>query len=77
MYQHPKTLFWMVDQDRERAMAQRALERAARDGHQNPGLFRGGITSLSKAVRGAASGLTGLHVGGPRQTTGLTGSTKA
>jgi hypothetical protein len=76
MYQHPKTLFWMVDQERERAMAQRALERAARDGHENPGLFKGGLSSLAKAVRGAV-GATGLHFGDPRATTGLTGAGEA
>lgn len=76
MYQHPKTVFWMVDQDRERAMTQRALERAAREGHERPGLFRGGLTSLAKAVRGAAAGATGVHFGGsPRP--GATGPTEA
>ena len=38
MYMHPETFLWMHEQDRERAMTQRALERAARGGgEQRPG----------------------------------------
>ena len=77
MYQHPDHQLWMIEQDRERAMTQRALERAAREGHEQPGLFRGGFSSLAKAVRGAASGAGGFHFGGPRPTTDLTGTTGA
>ena len=44
----PTTHLWLVEQDRERAMTQRALERAARaGGSPRPGEIRGGI-SLAK-----------------------------
>ncbi len=77
MYQHPDQQLWMIEQDREHLMAQRALERAAREGNPQPGLFRGGLTSLAKAIRGAVAGASGLQVGGPRTTSDPTGSTGA
>ena len=73
MYQHPDQQLWMIEQDREHLMAQRALERAAREGQTKPGLFRGGFTSLTKAIRAAS----GLQVGSPRPTSDPAGSTSA
>jgi hypothetical protein len=41
----------MIEQDRERAMAQRALERAARSaGEPRPGLARGGISGVVRVL---------------------------
>ena len=72
----PKTYLWMVDQDRERAMTQHALERAARSGgEQRPGLVRGGISSFVKLARRAGAAATGIHLGAPQSTTRLSGST--
>jgi hypothetical protein len=52
LYTHPKIFLWMVEQDRERAMAQRALERAARSGgEQRPGAARGGFSSFARVLR--------------------------
>ena len=54
------THLWLVEQDRERAMTQRALERAARaGGTPRPGETRGGI-SLAKVLRRAGQRLTWL-----------------
>jgi hypothetical protein len=76
MYVDPQTYLWMVDQDRERAMAQRALERAARSGgEQRPGLARGGFTSVAKLLRQAGTTITQFTIGGPSATTNLSGST--
>jgi hypothetical protein len=73
---HPKTFLWLQEQDRERAMTQRALERAARSGgEQRPGLARGGITSFAKVLRRVGSAAASLSVGGPRPTSHLSGST--
>jgi hypothetical protein len=77
MYQHPDQQLWMIEQDREHLMAQRALERAARAGQTQPGLVRGGISSLAKAIRGVTGAASSLHVGGPRPTSDATGSTGA
>jgi hypothetical protein len=71
---HPETYLWMVEQDRERAMAQRALERAARSGGEHrPGLARGGITSFARVLRRAGEAVTLGHLGGSRPTTHLSG----
>ena len=54
------THLWLVEQDRERAMTQRALERAARaGGSPRPGETRGGI-SLAKVLRRAGRPLAWL-----------------
>lgn len=72
----PKTFLWMVEQDRERAMARHALERAARSGgEQRPGLVRGGISSFTKLARRAGAAATSIRVGGPQSTSRLSGST--
>ena len=53
-YRQPKIFLWMMEQDRERAQALRALERAARSGGEDrPGLARGGIVQLRQALRRA------------------------
>ena len=52
MYMHPKTYLWLQEQDRERMLTERALQRAAREGgEQRPGLARGGISSFADFLR--------------------------
>jgi hypothetical protein len=56
MHMHPESYIEMVDQDRERAMTLRALQRAAREGGaQQPGQARGGIVGLAASLRSAAA----------------------
>lgn len=60
MHMHPETHIQMVDQDRERALTLRALQRAARDGgSQQPGLARGGIAGFAALLRSVATALGG------------------
>jgi hypothetical protein len=55
----------LADQDRERAMIQRALERAAREGGtQQPGLVRGGITSFARVLGRVGFAASSLFPGG-------------
>lgn len=72
LYMHPKSFLWMMDQDRERAMHQRALERRLSDHETDPGLARGGI-SFTRWLRGLGSAITGLG----RPTTSHNGSQSA
>jgi hypothetical protein len=59
---HPDTYLWLVEQDRERALSKRALERAAREGgQQHPGLDRGGISGFVRTLR--ASAASTIHFG--------------
>jgi hypothetical protein len=70
----PTTYLWLVEQDRERAMTQRALERAARSGgEQRPWLARGGILGFARVLRRAGSTITSFTIGG-RSSTRLSGS---
>jgi hypothetical protein len=70
----PTTHLWLVEQDRERAMTQRALERAARaGGSPRPGEIRGGI-SLARILRRAGQRLTWLS-GSTWSTPRFVGST--
>jgi hypothetical protein len=65
----PTTHLWIVEQDRERAMTRRALERAARaGGEQRPWLARGGILGLARAFQQAGASLTSFTLGGPRSS---------
>jgi hypothetical protein len=65
----PTTHLWLVEQDRERAMTQRALERAARaGGEQRPWQARGGILGLARALHQAGVSLTSFNLGGPRSS---------
>jgi len=77
MYMHPKTFLWIQEQDRERMFQQRALERAAKSGgEQRPGIVRGGLASIVKFVRQAASS----RAAGPTKsnpTSQLTGASNA
>jgi len=74
----PKTFLWMVEQDRERAMAQHALERAARSGgEQKPGLFRGGIAAITRLIHQVGSSSTSVGLGGPGSTPRLDGAAGA
>ena len=71
MYMHPKTYLWLQEQDRERMLTERALQRAAREGgEQRPGLARGGISSFADFLRKAGSAFTNIRLGGPRETAG-------
>jgi hypothetical protein len=71
---HPDTYLWMVEQDRERAMTQHALERAARSGGaQRPGLARGGISIFARFLRRAGSAAANIHPVGTRPTSELSG----
>lgn len=77
MHMHPDTYLWLVEQDRERAMTKRALERAAREGgQQHPGLERGGISGLVRTLRQSASS---IHFGSatPRSNGRLSGPSGA
>jgi uncharacterized protein (DUF2267 family) len=74
---HPDSYLWLIEQDRERAMAQRALERAAREGgEQRPDLARGGISALFRVLRQAAATVN-LRSAGPSGTSQLTGPSGA
>ena len=78
MFVHPQTHIWLVDQDRERGMTRRALERAARSGgEQRPGLVRGGIIGFSRLLRRAGSSVNQIGFGDPRPTTTASGSAAA
>jgi hypothetical protein len=60
MHMHPETYIELVDQDRERAMTQRALQRAAREGGvKQPGESRGGIVGFAASLRSVAA--TAFH----------------
>ena len=75
LYMHPRTFLWLQEQDRERLLTQRALERAARaGGEQRPGLARGGISSFARLLRKSGSALSNIRLGGARPSTDL-GST--
>ena len=72
---HPNIYLQMNRQDRERAMIQRALERAARaGGEQRPGLVRGGIISFARLAHQAGGALTSLHLGASGGTSPVAGS---
>ena len=72
---HPNIYLEMTRQDRERAMIERALERAARSGgEQRPGLVRGGISSFARLAQQAGSAITSLHLGAFGGTSPVAGS---
>jgi hypothetical protein len=72
---HPETYLRLIEQDREREMAQRALERAARSGgSQRPGLARGGLNRIVGAVQRAGETVTRIRLGGRPATPSLGGS---
>ena len=74
MFMHPDIHIWLQEQDRERAMTQHALERAARTGGiQRPGLVRGGLSSFARLLRRAA----GRRAGTARPTSQLSGASGA
>ena len=71
MHMHPESYIEMIDQDRERAMARRALQRAAREGGaKRPGLDRGGIIGLAAQLRSVVAGAVHRRAGQPRDTSG-------
>lgn len=63
MYMHPTDYLWLKDQDREREMTQRALERAARSGDPDGDAPRGGISAFVESLRATLA-----SIGGPRST---------
>jgi hypothetical protein len=72
---HPNTYLELMAQDRERAMTQRALERAAKaGGEQRPGLVRGGISSFARLARKAGAAVTSINLGGFGGTSPVAGS---
>ncbi len=72
---HPDTFLWLAEQDRERAMTQRALERAARaGGEQRPGIVRGGISSFTALAHKAGAAVNSFHLGGFGGTSPVAGS---
>lgn len=67
LYQDPETYLRMVEQDRDRRMAERAFERAARSGGaRRPGVLRGGVGSIVGTLRHAVEAPRGLRPGGSR-----------
>jgi hypothetical protein len=65
----PNLYLRMIEQDRERSMHQRALERAARAGREGaPGHARGGITLFVDTLRRAGSAIGRVHHGGSPTT---------
>ena len=78
MHMQPDTYITLLDQDRERWMTQRALERAARSGgQQRPDVARGGISGLARVIRRVASAAIHLNAPAPRGTSTLSGATGA
>jgi len=72
---HPNTYLELHELERERAMTQRALERAARSGgEQKPGLVRGGISSFARLARMAGNAVTSIHLGSFGGTSQVAGS---
>src|SRR5712691_1468722 len=66
VHMHPNEYLWLVEQDRERAMTKRALERAAREGgEQHPGVARGGIIGFVRVLRQTAIATFNLRSAGP------------
>ena len=78
MHMHPDTYLWLVEQDRERAMTKRALERAAREGgEQHPGLERGGISGFVRNLRQSAAATIHFGSAAPGANSRLSGPTSA
>jgi hypothetical protein len=73
----PTTQLWLINQDREREISKRALQRAAREGGaQQPGLVRGGISGLAKVLRRTASAAGRFNPGRTGSTTPLAGASE-
>jgi hypothetical protein len=71
----PNLYLRMAERDRERAMAQRALERAARGNQKSSsGAARGGINLFADALRRAGSALSHLSFGSSEPTSSATGA---
>jgi hypothetical protein len=72
MYMHPRTYLLLQEQDRERMLSERALQRAAREGGvQRPGLARGGISSFARLLRKAGTAAANIRLGGASPTSDL------
>ncbi len=66
MHMHPNDYLWIHEQERERQMTQRALERAARSGgEQRPDLARGGIAAFARTLRRIADAAADFRSGHP------------
>ncbi len=70
----PNLYLRMMEQDRERAMAQRALERAARGNQKAAADARGGISLFADALRRAGNTLSHLSFGRSEPTSNATGA---
>jgi hypothetical protein len=67
LYQDPETYLRMMEQDRDRRMAERALERAARSGGvRRTGLRRGGLSGLAVTLREVGEATKSLRRSGSR-----------
>ncbi len=78
VHMHPDSYLWLIEQDRERAMTQRALERAAREGgEQQPGLARGGISGFVRTVRQTAAATINFRAAGPGGAARMSGPSGA
>jgi hypothetical protein len=78
VHMYPDQYLWLVEQDRERAMTKRALERAAREGgQQHPGLERGGIIGFVRVLRETAWATFHLRSAGPDRNVRLSGPSGA
>jgi hypothetical protein len=74
----PNLYLRMIEQDRERAMAQRALERAARgERRASPGSARGGISLITNTLRRAGAALGNLPLGSSGTSSRAHGATGA
>ena len=77
MYMHAETYLRMVEQDRERMLAERALQRAAREGRdERAGVDRGGINAFTR-FRSAVSSALHFRFGPGGATNDLTGTSAA
>jgi hypothetical protein len=77
MYMYPNAHLWLQEQDRERMLAQRALQRAAREGRdQRADVDRGGINAFAR-LRNAVSSALQIRLGTGRSTNDLSGTSAA
>ena len=71
LYMHPRTFLWMQEQDRERMLAQHALERAAQQRAASSARVspRAGSPASRRLVRKSGSALTHIRLGGAPTST--------
>ena len=77
VHMDPSSHFWIIEQDRERAMTRRALERAAREGGaQHPGQDRGAISGFVRVLQNAVATIH-IRPAGPGRNARLSGPSGA